>query len=1661
MRCRSLYTSAGLIFGVLLVLATHQEADAISDLQRSVSVSDLGAGQGDAPENIESEANAEVARQKLKEQQKVQDAEEAGVRPEDLKALEAQKAQKLKNDADTAMAKEQMKSEELPSTKDILSAVKQNSNPEAEKEEEAGEIVPGDLEEIKAQVKKKAEETDLDTMMSKKEQKRFEAFVQRASQKIVVQEVGGVPKHIVQAIIDDPDSAKKLFSPQGEIPEEADAPTKEETEAEAEEEEEEEHTSVCAPGTPCDPNALKIRKGESLEQYFMRVLEHKGRLAGLAFNSARQARDWFVSTAGNLVRAEKGMGWESSIRKAAVLVAKAQADQIHARMEITKARLVTARDKLAKEISRKAGAATVAKQYNAVQRAADRKKEKARLDKEKLKAVSKKASKLELKARELKGELKGAKSKMNGALAKAGNADKQQAEVQKKAAKAAKTKELATQKLKRAKLEMLDANSEEDTDAAAAEVQAAESMAASATKQEEDAEKAEDEENSKQIAMKSQVVLDESKEGAIQKEEKEDEAGAAKAKEMKKMYKTQVNNAAALGAKDGKKIEEMEKLFVEKVLDAVRQPKVIKIKSATYVCPDQVDPKTKKEIPNEDLLAQMAGNQNDNLARGCNGYTNCEYMVDPTVIGEAAPDCASYAYSVKYTCVSGTPKKSVAKESGSDAAKESESAEIDHIELVQLLAPFDDKEVTNAEEQEAEDEQGETKAQKETEELNADLGNLKATLKESDESKKTSKIDGESTEEALKDTEAELKNANGSSEPKTPMQKKKAEDEKVLTGGIAGGEGRKSFKLQCIQKQDPEIQKAEGKVKVAKLALAAAEGTLQKDADNNEEKVEEKVAEGKAKVAEDDEKMKTENHQILKDKQRVEELETKVKELNQELKTSTSEEDKSRISDALEEKSTELQDLKAKMDELKTKREETAADSKVASDKMAKVKAQVQFSPHTEMHTRTSIEEAEKAVEIGRGRVREFKDMIEKVTEMLTQSVEPAEMSARESQLLKLTKELHHFEDVYETAKHTRDEMALDVPEKAVVEHKAQVLEDEKKQVKDSTKVKALKMEMSKSQDDAEANDLQAQLDEAEHDEAKDEKRSLDDEYMPALKETTVVTKLEKEGLVEEAEKDEEAMEEEIERKEDEVETATDALQDAEDPAQIYQLVNEMTRLKKELMAMQGEEQHDAQKVADAKNIDAKSGDVLVQKMEGSVEDAKASLEEMEAEIPHLQEEMDDSSDPVQVKSLAAKLDLLKKKIDVQKQRIVRRETRESQVEKVVATEGPTPEKPPSKMARLEAADPALQNEAENVDVLRAKLKEANTEFASTINKLLRHKESTMKAAVNNAKRKLADDDDDLQKTKVRYMEAKKIMDYEGKAAQAFSGVTSALVDGKYEAANNIEAAHKDAQDSNFGKREPEEVAQTLMALSVPSKDFGVCKNADCCLKSYRDITCRVDFEQMCQKSPSTTGTGDWRDLTPISAVFNSSTSAGIVTVNRTMHVRAMWARQEQQNFNLEIQVCGKFTKDGADGATVCFPQDLAGEPIGLPVGQVIGAKAGECVRTVDFMDVARTKLLREVNKGVVKARKAENAKLTKPKEKQIDSITEAVSRAIGGAFKGEFGGVSKEDEMLSSVVEFIEESSGTAWEAMFNEQGSFMVTNEPIHAGPPGSKREPNKPNP
>ena len=43
------------------------------DLQRSVSVSDLGAGQGDAPENIESEANAEVARQKLKEQQKVFD----------------------------------------------------------------------------------------------------------------------------------------------------------------------------------------------------------------------------------------------------------------------------------------------------------------------------------------------------------------------------------------------------------------------------------------------------------------------------------------------------------------------------------------------------------------------------------------------------------------------------------------------------------------------------------------------------------------------------------------------------------------------------------------------------------------------------------------------------------------------------------------------------------------------------------------------------------------------------------------------------------------------------------------------------------------------------------------------------------------------------------------------------------------------------------------------------------------------------------------------------------------------------------------------------------------------------------------------------------------------------------------------------------------------------------------------------------------------------------------------------------------------------------------------------------------------------------------------------------------------------------------------------
>lgn len=187
--------------------------------------------------------------------------------------------------------------------------------------------------------------------------------------------------------------------------------------------------------------------------------------------------------------------------------------------------------------------------------------------------------------------------------------------------------------------------------------------------------------------------------------------------------------------------------------------------------------------------------------------------------------------------------------------------------------------------------------------------------------------------------------------------------------------------------------------------------------------------------------------------------------------------------------------------------------------------------------------------------------------------------------------------------------------------------------------------------------------------------------------------------------------------------------------------------------------------------------------------------------------------------------------------------------------------------------------------------------------------------------------------------------------------------------------------------------------------------------------------------------------MTTFSAPFQTVGNELVGTVNRTMIAQAMWVSNglagKKSALSLEIQICGKFTKFGSEGVNVCFPQDADGSPRGVPIGSLFGAHAGECVRSEDFAAVVKGKVKAEVMKGIEKLRhqekmKEEADKLPKPKPK-IDQITQAVSRAIGGAFKGGLGGVDMQQEVLA----FIDESSTEEWEALLQLDGSFMITHE------------------
>merc|ERR1711939_1211537 len=128
----------------------------------------------------------------------------------------------------------------------------------------------------------------------------------------------------------------------------------------------------------------------------------------------------------------------------------------------------------------------------------------------------------------------------------------------------------------------------------------------------------------------------------------------------------------------------------------------------------------------------------------------------------------------------------------------------------------------------------------------------------------------------------------------------------------------------------------------------------------------------------------------------------------------------------------------------------------------------------------------------------------------------------------------------------------------------------------------------------------------------------------------------------------------------------------------------------------------------------------------------------------------------------------------------------------------------------------------------------------------------------------------------------------------------------------------------------------------------------------------------------------------------------------------------------------------------------------------LLGASAGSCVRTADFVSVIKEKLASEIRKGTDMLERLENAKRDgTAKPRQIDSITQAVSRAIGGAFKGEMGGVNREEEddrelKQMDVLAFLQYAMTQDWEDLLQMDGSFMITQDSGASGSGAGNAQP-----
>merc|ERR1719197_1246552 len=179
-------------------------------------------------------------------------------------------------------------------------------------QKQAGKMAAGDARAIRRDIKKALKKAGLTSKnQSAKEREETKAFIAKQAA-LAARREAGIPKKLAMQMIKNPEKTKIKISSQGKKRKGGER-------------------VVCIPGTDCRKMVdTGMRKGETAEQYFIRILRYSGK--NMTFKSKSARKDWLMNEAGKLARVEQGNAFVSGLKAAAARFAKKQAETAAGRL---------------------------------------------------------------------------------------------------------------------------------------------------------------------------------------------------------------------------------------------------------------------------------------------------------------------------------------------------------------------------------------------------------------------------------------------------------------------------------------------------------------------------------------------------------------------------------------------------------------------------------------------------------------------------------------------------------------------------------------------------------------------------------------------------------------------------------------------------------------------------------------------------------------------------------------------------------------------------------------------------------------------------------------------------------------------------------------------------------------------------------------------------------------------------------------------------------------------------------------------------------------------------------------------------------------------------------------------------------------------------------